>query len=263
LLKVWGIGQWLDTALLPNCLFGRSMSTETAAIEIESRFHQLRRRGSNFGSCGVCAVATAVTLVLTIAFMAGKMDPSNMMLFMVPAPATSPSRASTASVKEILTGMQPVRNSIGMAVPEAEANKQIMSALGKFEKCDSYCCRRNMLAQAVGAAALTLGAPALAAESKMVLMGTDVGLAFEPKETTVCKGDSVTWKNNRLGPHNVVFNPDDVPSGVDASAISTPEYIGGEGETYTVKFDKATGDYGYYCEPHQGAGMIGLVTVMS
>jgi len=200
-----------------------------------------------------------------VAFMAGKMNPSNMMLFMVPVPARSAqgAQAPVASVKEILTGIQPIRNNIGMAVPEAEANKEIMSALGKFDACDSYCCRRNMLAQAVGAAAITLGAPALAAESKMVLMGTDVGLAFEPKETTVCKGDSVTWKNNRLGPHNVVFNPDDVPSGVDASAISTPEYIGGEGETYTVKFDKATGDYGYYCEPHQGAGMIGLVTVMS
>mmetsp|Transcript_44287 Transcript_44287/g.77142 ORF Transcript_44287/g.77142 Transcript_44287/m.77142 type:complete len:238 (-) Transcript_44287:187-900(-) len=237
------------------------MITSTGPVAAESRFHQLRRAGSK----SICAVVAAVTLVLLIAFMAGKMNPSQMMLFMVPVPARAPqgSQAPVASVKEILTGMQPVRNSIGMAVPEAQANREIMNALGKYEKCESYCCRRNMLAQAVGAAAITLGAPALAAESKMVLMGTDVGLAFEPKETTVCKGDSVTWKNNRLGPHNVVFNPDDVPSGVDASAISTPEYIGGEGETYTVKFDKATGDYGYYCEPHQGAGMIGLVTVMS
>mmetsp|Transcript_33475 Transcript_33475/g.60362 ORF Transcript_33475/g.60362 Transcript_33475/m.60362 type:complete len:237 (-) Transcript_33475:222-932(-) len=236
------------------------MITSTAPVQAESRFHQLRRAGSK----SICAVVAAVTLVLLIAFMAGKMNPSQMMLFMVPVTARSPtsSRAPAASVKEILTGIQPAQN-IGMGVQEAEANKEIMSALGKFDTCDSYCCRRNMLAQAVGAAAITLGAPALAAESKMVLMGTDVGLAFEPKETTVCKGDSVTWKNNRLGPHNVVFNPDDVPSGVDASAISTPEYIGGEGETYTVKFDKATGDYGYYCEPHQGAGMIGLVTVMS
>mmetsp|Transcript_44304 Transcript_44304/g.77163 ORF Transcript_44304/g.77163 Transcript_44304/m.77163 type:complete len:237 (-) Transcript_44304:221-931(-) len=236
------------------------MITSTGPVAAESRFHQLRRAGSK----SICAVVAAVTLVLLIAFMAGKMNPSQMMLFMVPVTARSPTstRAPAASVKEILTGVRPAQN-IDMGAQEAQANKEIMNALGKYEKCESYCCRRNMLAQAVGAAAITLGAPALAAESKMVLMGTDVGLAFEPKETTVCKGDSVTWKNNRLGPHNVVFNPDDVPSGVDASAISTPEYIGGEGETYTVKFDKATGDYGYYCEPHQGAGMIGLVTVMS
>ena len=32
------------------------------------------------------------------------------------------------------------------------------------------------------------------------------------------------------------------------------------GETHTAKFDVA-GTYGYYCEPHQGAGMVGKVVV--
>ena len=119
-----------------------------------------------------------------------------------------------------------------------------------------------MLARAVGAAAITLGAPELAAETKMVSMGTDAGLQFEPKEVTICKGDSITWVNKKLGPHNVIFNPDDVPEGVDADAISTKEYLDKDGQTYTVKLDKP-GDYGYFCQPHQGAGMLGLVTVMS
>lgn len=214
----------------------------------------------------MCAVVVAVTFVVMIAFMAGKMNPSQIMLFMVPVAARTSqgTQAPVASVKEILTGVQPARNTIGMAVPEAEAEKQIMGALGQFDSCDSYCCRRNMLARAVGAAAITLGAPALAAETKMVLMGVDVDgseFNFSPKDFTICKGDSLTFKNNFLGPHNVVFDPDDVPAGVDAAAISS-KFLNKEGETHTVKLDKP-GDYGFYCEKHRGSGMSGVVTVMS
>ena len=49
-------------------------------------------------------------------------------------------------------------------------------------------------------------------------------------------------------------------AGVNANAISRDDYLNAPGETYTVKLDKA-GEYGYYCEPHQGAGMVGKIIV--
>jgi plastocyanin len=67
--------------------------------------------------------------------------------------------------------------------------------------------------------------------------------------------------NNKGGPHNVVFDEEGIPSGVDQEAISMDEQLGEEGDTYTVKLDVA-GTYEYYCEPHRGAGMNAQVVVM-
>jgi plastocyanin len=49
-------------------------------------------------------------------------------------------------------------------------------------------------------------------------------------------------------------------AGVNADALSHDDYLNAPGESYTAKFDTA-GEYGYYCEPHQGAGMVGKVIV--
>ena len=38
------------------------------------------------------------------------------------------------------------------------------------------------------------------------------------------------------------------------------DLLNAAGEKHTAKFDVA-GEYGYYCEPHQGAGMVGRVIV--
>jgi hypothetical protein len=47
-------------------------------------------------------------------------------------------------------------------------------------------------------------------------------------------------------------------AGVVADDISREEYLNAPGEKYTVKLTTA-GSYRYYCEPHQGAGMVGTV----
>lgn len=47
---------------------------------------------------------------------------------------------------------------------------------------------------------------------------------------------------------------------MNAEAISHEDYLNAPGETFSVKLDTA-GEYGYYCEPHQGAGMAGKITV--
>ena len=66
--------------------------------------------------------------------------------------------------------------------------------------------------------------------------------------------------NNKAGPHNVVFDEDDIPDGVDQEKISMDEQLGEEGDTWSMKFD-TPGNYGYYCEPHRGAGMQGQLVV--
>jgi plastocyanin len=107
-------------------------------------------------------------------------------------------------------------------------------------------------------AALILAAPATAATIKMG--GDDGALAFVPKSVTVASGEAIVFKNNAGFPHNIVFDEDEVPEGVDADAISHPDLINAPGEEWSLTLSKA-GKYEYYCEPHQGAGMVGSITV--
>jgi len=105
-----------------------------------------------------------------------------------------------------------------------------------------------------------MAAPAVA-NAADVKLGSDSGqLVFVPDEIKVKVGDSVTWTGNKGLPHNVVFDEENVPDGVDAEALSHADNVGEEGEKVTTKFTKA-GTYGYYCEPHRGAGMNGTVIV--
>lgn len=83
---------------------------------------------------------------------------------------------------------------------------------------------------------------------------------FDPASVTISKGDSVTWVNNAGFPHNIVFDEDAVPAGVDVSKLGQDDYLNAPGESVTSKFDVA-GEYSYYCEPHQGAGMQGKIIV--
>lgn len=48
-------------------------------------------------------------------------------------------------------------------------------------------------------------------------------------------------------------------AGVNADAISHEDYLNAPGESFSIKFD-TPGTYGYFCEPHQGAGMAGKIT---
>nr|P35476.1 RecName: Full=Plastocyanin A'/A'' [Nicotiana tabacum]AAB29408.1 b-plastocyanin, PCb(II) [Nicotiana tabacum=tobacco, var. Virginia, whole leaves, Peptide, 99 aa] [Nicotiana tabacum] len=96
-----------------------------------------------------------------------------------------------------------------------------------------------------------------------VLLGSDDGgLAFVPGNFSVSAGEKITFKNNAGFPHNVVFDEDEIPAGVDVSKISMSEeeYLNGPGETYSVTLSEK-GTYTFYCAPHQGAGMVGKVTV--
>merc|ERR1712127_57568 len=111
---------------------------------------------------------------------------------------------------------------------------------------------------AAAALALTMATSANAATIKL---GSDSGaLVFEPASITVAAGEKITFVNNRGFPHNVVFDEDAIPSGVDVDAISHEDYLNGAGDEVSNTFD-VKGEYGYYCEPHQGAGMVGKIIV--
>lgn len=98
-----------------------------------------------------------------------------------------------------------------------------------------------------------------AADTVKVKMGTDAGaLGFEPSSVTIKVGDSVQWVNNKLAPHNVVF--DDSVGAAVAAKISHKALLFSPGESFETTFTEA-GKYPYYCEPHRGAGMAGTVIV--
>lgn len=94
--------------------------------------------------------------------------------------------------------------------------------------------------------------PAMA-ETYEVKMGSDNGmLKFVPETITVKEGDTVKWVNNKMAPHNAVFESDAVKS--HKNLVFSP------GESYETTFNEP-GEYSYYCEPHRGAGMVGKVVV--
>jgi len=97
--------------------------------------------------------------------------------------------------------------------------EEVNNELNTVVVSNNFCTRRAAMAKAAGLAAVvavaTVSQPAYAAETKEVKMGSDSGgLQFIPAKTTICKGDSVKWINNKGGPHNVVFDEDAIPGGV-------------------------------------------------
>ena len=95
----------------------------------------------------------------------------------------------------------------------------------------------------------TLASSAYAAE---IQMGSGGMLVFEPCELTVNVGDTVTFVNNELPPHNVMFAGHD--------ELSHNDLAFSPGERIEVTFEKA-GDYDFQCDPHAGAGMKGVIHV--
>jgi len=108
---------------------------------------------------------------------------------------------------------------------------------------------------------VSLGLFAGAANAVDVKMGSDSGqLVFVPDEVTIKAGESVTWVGNVGMPHNVVFDDEAVPAGADLDKINHEDMMNDQGKQYSSTFDKP-GKYEYYCEPHRGAGMNGVVIV--
>ncbi len=105
-----------------------------------------------------------------------------------------------------------------------------------------------------------------AAETYTVKMGTDKGmLNFQPNKLTIHPGDTIKWVNNKVPPHNVVFDPAKNPqkSAALAKSLSHKKLLMSPKQSAETTFpaDAPLGEYSFYCEPHRGAGMLGKVTV--
>ena len=85
-----------------------------------------------------------------------------------------------------------------------------------------------------------------------ITMGSDGNLVFAPNELSIAAGESVTFTNGDLPPHNVVI--------LDHPELTHPDLMFLGGEEIQITFDEA-GDYEFQCEPHAGAGMKGVIHV--
>ncbi len=98
----------------------------------------------------------------------------------------------------------------------------------------------------------------VSANTVQVKMGTDSGmLAFDPAKVSIKAGDTIKWVNNKLPPHNVVFDSAKVKN---ADKLSHKALLFSPGNSFEVTFNDP-GEYPYYCEPHRGAGMVGTIIV--
>ncbi len=93
---------------------------------------------------------------------------------------------------------------------------------------------------------------------------------FRPATVTVEAGETVVFANTSREAHTVTAYDDEVPEGVyfssgglgserDARA-NLAEALIESGDSYEVTFERP-GTYGYFCIPHEDAGMKGTVIV--
>jgi plastocyanin len=89
-------------------------------------------------------------------------------------------------------------------------------------------------------------------------VGPGGSYAYEPAEVTVDVGETVTWTWDSPN-HNIVVS--EQPAGASWNGTD------GDGSTtydapHTYEFTFETpGTYEYYCQPHEGLGMVGTVVV--
>ena len=85
-----------------------------------------------------------------------------------------------------------------------------------------------------------------------ITMGSGGNLVFEPNEITISAGDTVTFTNGDLPPHNMQV--------ADHPELSHGDLAFVAGESFDVTFSDV-GDYNIQCDPHAGAGMKGVIHV--
>jgi len=94
--------------------------------------------------------------------------------------------------------------------------------------------------------------------SNAVVVGPGGEYSFAPEEVTASVGETLRWTWDSAN-HNIVVQgqPDGADwQGTEGDASTTYE----EGHVYEHAFETA-GTYEYYCQPHEGLGMVGRVVV--
>ena len=132
--------------------------------------------------------------------------------------------------------------------------------------------RRGFLRVAIGSAAVITSTSAEAAAQETTTVDMTDSLVFDPDEIEISPGTTVTWENVGSVGHSVTAYEDEIPeeaeyfaSGdLDSESAARDAYpdegdVAG-GETYEYTFE-TEGEYGYFCIPHEQAGMVATVIV--
>lgn len=130
--------------------------------------------------------------------------------------------------------------------------------------------RRGFLRTAAGGAT-AIGVASTGATAQATTIGMTDGLEFDPAEAQVQPGATVTWENVGTIEHSVTAYEEEIPGDAEyfasgdfdsesAARDAYPEGSIAGGETYEHTFE-VEGEYGYFCIPHEGAGMVGTITV--
>ena len=98
-------------------------------------------------------------------------------------------------------------------------------------------------------ATMFLALPVYAVE---VTMGSGGNLVFEPSDISISAGDTVHFVNGMLPPHNIIVE--------GRADLSRESLMFSPGESQDITFTDP-GDYEFFCGPHQGAGMTGVIHV--
>ncbi|HLA13936.1 MAG TPA: plastocyanin/azurin family copper-binding protein [Gemmatimonadaceae bacterium] len=124
---------------------------------------------------------------------------------------------------------------------------------------------------AAPAAASGTAAPVTGTTHEVKMVGDAQGYRFEPANITVKAGDGIRFTMVSGGPHNVAFDPANIPDDVEAQLdANISEKMGqlssvmkmNAGETITVSLANIkAGKYPYHCTPHLALGMKGEITV--
>jgi plastocyanin len=85
-----------------------------------------------------------------------------------------------------------------------------------------------------------------------ITMGSNGNLIFDPSDVTINAGDTIHFVNNMLPPHNIIVE--------GRADLSRESLMFSPGESQDILFADA-GDYTFFCGPHQGAGMTGVIHV--
>lgn len=103
------------------------------------------------------------------------------------------------------------------------------------------------------------------------MIGSSSGYSFKPSMVRIKVGQSVKFVTVSGGPHNVTFDPQDIPDGAAAAldqdmprqqAKLTGPLVPNPDDSYVITFkDAKTGAYKFYCLPHQSLGMQGTIIV--
>ena len=85
-----------------------------------------------------------------------------------------------------------------------------------------------------------------------ITMGSNGNLIFDPSDVTINAGDTIHFVNGMLPPHNIIVE--------GRADLSRESLMFSPGESQDILFADA-GDYDFFCGPHQGAGMTGVIHV--